>query len=266
MHAGYATLMLQRLLMFTPCLLLMKGGPEMVKRSFLSLPLAALLIALFLAACSSPAEPLPDTAAESQYIQNDAPEEPTPAVSGRPAVSPPATGGALYAFDIGNKRLTVGFSDYTFVGTVLSYDDVKYVQISNGAEPVYEVRTLVSVQVEANIKGELVTDKAVQFWAYGGPSKEGIRYLKYADVNPPAIGDTFVLLLNTDENGELVHPGGGATYRIGSRANDPAEEFAAKYSSVMDEYREAYANEDTTYHPKLSQTATSIYDVNYKGE
>ncbi|MBQ4381111.1 MAG: hypothetical protein II794_00065 [Oscillospiraceae bacterium] len=240
-----------------------------------------LLLVLLLAACSAQEAPASSDSQESEKTEEannseirqseDTEKSNAPAVREELMEFPKNTKIADFqlvesigqtAFDTSDKRLTVGFADYVFIGTVVSLDKVKYTYEEDGE--LDNVRTLISVRVEENIKGQLVKDKAIQFWYRGGPTKQTDAAAESAGLFLPNPGTTYVFQILADKDNELINPGAGSIITVGSREKLTDEEFGKKYESMRLAYIEAYKNEDTTYHRK--EYYPSRYDVNYKGE
>jgi len=169
---------------------------------------------------------------------------------------------ALYGFDISQKPLCVGFADYVFIATVKSLDEVKYSGKTEDSV-VYSVSTLVTIQVEENIKGALKTEEPITMWLLGGPSKDNKKIIIRDGHRLPEPGETYVYLACALEGGDITNIGGGGICLIGSRTED-GEEFYARYEKALADYRDAYEHQDTTYY--IDWGYPSRYDVNYKGE
>ena len=218
---------------------------------------------------ASAEESVPLTTQGNENAEPAAPSQTEKETAVRPGRRPKnkyEPGGAypILMFDVTDKELMIGFSDYTFIGTVVDIGEPQYTRKTDEGTPVYSVATLVTVQVEVNIKGELITEEPIQILVAGGPKREDIRYLINYDCTLPEVGETIVFMFVANEEHELVDPVYGGMVFVGYRETDPAEEFQARYDTMVAEYREAYENEDTTYNHR--EKGISIYDVNYKGE
>ncbi|MBQ4382206.1 MAG: hypothetical protein II794_05675 [Oscillospiraceae bacterium] len=165
-----------------------------------------------------------------------------------------------WAYDATDKHLMVGACDYVFTATVISRDQVKYVEASRYSERI--VYTQITVQVEDNIKGSLITESPIQLWFRNGPLPED-RVISSAPEGyrvSPAPGKTCVLLASAWEDDDLVIPCGVTVVSIGSREELEPEEFEAKRAELLAEYRQAYENEDTKWN---NDGSICRYDVDY---
>ena len=155
-------------------------------------------------------------------------------------------------FDVSDKRLSVGFADYVFVATVKSLDEVVYVEHHSGADELRDVYTIISLQIEENIKGELKKDVPVKMSFHGGPDLKTKRLMLFGN-DLPEPGSTYVFLACVRSDGEIGNIGVGGVYPIESLTD-----------SLVSEFKDAYEHQDTTYY--TDRGYKTRYDVNYKGE
>lgn len=116
---------------------------------------------------------------------------------------------ASYMTDTSTPEKAIGVSDYTFVAKINKIIRTEYKnpvtveRDSNKNEEVYMPYTVYSIRVIKNIKGNLVTDEDIEFYQYGGISKnkdyytflEGSSYLKE--------GGTYVIMAGLFENNNI---------------------------------------------------------------
>lgn len=143
--------------------------------------------------------------------------------------------------DPSDIRQAVGVVDYVFVGKVEAEVETRYLMGS----PVYDMetgelvpdgdpRTVYTVRVLENIKGELITDEPIEVVKGGGVTLNK-RYIRlfYSDAMPEP-GKSYIFSAFTQENGDLLV--------IGPRSNVELPD-GGEDQTLIDEYRTAYENE-----------------------
>ena len=105
---------------------------------------------------------------------------------------------ASYAIDVSDKKTMVGFSDYVFVGKVVSKNDTEYKAVPY---------TIYTIKVLDNLKGTLDMDKDIQIFKSGGISKDGSKYIIYEGDQLPEEGAYYIFFSCTQPDGSLVVSG-----------------------------------------------------------
>ncbi len=105
---------------------------------------------------------------------------------------------ATYVIDEDNLTEVTSYSNYIFVGTIVSYQKTEYI---GDDMPI----TYYSVQVKNNIKGELTTEEEIVLVKAGGLSKDRKVFLYNEKDILPAEGKTYVFAA-TIFNDELYCP------------------------------------------------------------
>ena len=166
---------------------------------------------------------------------------------------------ACYLFNPDDKRLMSGYSDYIAVavvdritGTTYSNVDVKADGTVTGTP-----YTNFEIKILKNIKGQLRSDIVIPLVEYGGVSIDG----KYVECILPLLEEEkcYVLYIRSAENGSLYL---NKAYQIPDTVLEKkttGETIGIKDETAIQEYVDAYTNEDTQYAP--SDRIVSIYDI-----
>ena len=110
-----------------------------------------------------------------------------------------------WAYDISDKRKVVGFHDYVFVGEVKKVVGTGYtdVDFSDGLRMFSQPYTQYKIRVIKNLKGELVTDRDIPLTKHDGAYFFGKRVSMMEGDSLPDVGECYIFICITDENGEL---------------------------------------------------------------
>lgn len=101
---------------------------------------------------------------------------------------------------------------YVFVGRVEEYIGAKYT-----GEHRENVKSIYSVKVLENLKGELITSDNIMLETMGGLVKDTDMFVVYEDFALPAVGETYVFSAYNDEGDLLCHSAYvGSDYKNGN--------------------------------------------------
>lgn len=159
---------------------------------------------------------------------------------------------ANIAYDASDLREAIGVSDYVFVGTVLEAEDAHYLMV---AETFGIPFTNYTIQVDENIKGNLVTDTAIEITKEGGISYDNSCIIVFENDEMPQIGETYIFRAFAQTDGSLLISGPQSNVLLdqyGTMQADLAE------TSLITQYLDAYENE---INPGIRESATSLYDA-----
>lgn len=140
-----------------------------------------------------------------------------------------------YAFDTGNLEKSIGFSDYTFIGTVEEILGTKYnklyyrnFKLIDGQGP----ETYYKVKVYHNIKGSLPQE--ITLITYGGQNPDGTLKL----VDPLPEDKTTCVFMCCESEGEYRLT--GCNYLGGYDWSDTSSDVGGQ----IEKYETAYQNQD----------------------
>lgn len=145
---------------------------------------------------------------------------------------------ASFVYDTKNIYEAVGISDYVFVGDVVSYDGVKYMNtvITEDAQgkpmQVGSPYSCYSVRVTENIKGRLITDESISILKEGGVSQNQKALFLFEQDILPDVGKKYIFLGYAQPDGTIIVSGPNSNILI-SDGND----------QVIKKYSKAYENE-----------------------
>lgn len=147
-----------------------------------------------------------------------------------------------WAYDVSDRNKVVGFHDYVFVGDVKKVVGTGYtdVEFSDGLRMFSQPYTRYEIRVLENLKGELVTDSDIPLTKHDGAYFFGKRVSMMEGDSLPDVGECYIFICITDENGEL---------NIGSFSSFcdiylcKAEEYTGK-EALIDIYRDVVENMD----------------------
>ncbi|MBF6673464.1 hypothetical protein [Glutamicibacter sp. FBE19] len=163
-----------------------------------------------------------------------------------PGSLPVAEKHGSFAVDVEKPAATVGDADYVFVGKVESkvgttYKDPVAIETENGTKEIADPYTDYKIKVLRNIKGELVSDRAIPVQKSGGVDKEQKYVVLYEDDVLPEVGSTYVFLAYAQEDGSLLVSGLNSSLEI-----ETGTEMELGKSKVVQAYGEAMKNQEKT--------------------
>ena len=147
-----------------------------------------------------------------------------------------------WAFDVSDINKVVGFHDYVFVGQVKKIVGTGYtdVDFSDGMRMFSQPYTQYEIRVLENLKGELVTDSDIPLTKHDGAYFFGKRVSMMEGDSLPDVGECYIFICITDENGELNI---GNFSSFGDIYLCNAEDYTGK-EALIDIYRDAIENMD----------------------
>lgn len=175
---------------------------------------------------------------------------------------------ADYSIDVNNPNETVGDSDYVFVAEVLEengtvYKDRVLIENADGTmQSVGDAYTQYTVSVVSNLKNELVVDVPIHIEKMGGIREDGSAYDIFEDDELPKVGETYVFIAYTQDDGSLLVSGANSNIPFDERASAVDTEAEVAKTSEFKEYEEAVENQVETDREKLE----SDYDVENQPE
>lgn len=133
-----------------------------------------------------------------------------------------------YSIDYSDMNAIVGDADYVFVGTVVSNDETVY----KDTIPY----TNYTVNVTENIKGNLITSKAIPIQKSGGLSKDGTEYIIYEDDELPVVGNSYIFFAYAQPDGTLLISGPVSNMNLNSnpRGRSVSSEQSNEYAEVVE--------------------------------
>lgn len=146
-----------------------------------------------------------------------------------------------FAVDVENPYELVGYSDYYFIGEVISQKNTEYrdpinVETENGTEEVTSPYTNYEIKVIKNIKGNLPMNKNITITKAGGLSETGDLVL-YENDSLPDVGKAYVMTASAQPDGSLLVSGPNSSKlfdQITTRSSN---------SDRYDRYNEIYNNQ-----------------------
>lgn len=146
---------------------------------------------------------------------------------------------ATYTIDYSDMNAVVGDADYVFIGTVLSNDGTVYKDIIISGESKKEYSnpyTNYTVNVTENIKGNLITSKAIPIQKSGGLSKDGTEYIIYEDDELPVVGNSYIFFAYAQPDGTLLISGPVSNMNLNSnpRGRSVSSEQSNEYAEVVE--------------------------------
>ena len=146
-----------------------------------------------------------------------------------------------FAVDVDNPYELVGYSDYYFIGEVISQKDTEYrdpidVETENGTEVVTSPYTNYEIKVIKNIKGNLPMNKSITITKAGGLSETGDLVL-YENDSLLDIDHVYVMTASAQPDGSLLVSGPNS-----SKLFDQITKLSSD-SDEYDKFNDIYSNE-----------------------
>lgn len=140
------------------------------------------------------------------------------------------------------KKKPQEFTDYVFLGEVVSNDGTEYVSSQSG-DKFYAIYTNYTVKVLENLQGVLEMDKAIPIKKVGGVTKDRkMVYLFDEDILPEA-GKQYVFLAYAQEDGSLLISGPNSNVLQEKKNDEVIEEYEEAVENQVDFERERYTSE-----------------------
>ena len=169
----------------------------------------------------------------------------------------------VLAYTPRNLEEEIGMADYVFLAEVTQMDEPHYTHVvtqkkEDGSVTQYGTPyTDYVVRVRENLKGKLLTDEPIRVTKDGGVSirRDCIVLLGQGD-SLPEEGKLYIFTAWAQLDGSLLLSGASSNLLVGTTASGLTEDGAA----LLDEYREAAANEIVPY---ARERAVSLYDPDF---
>ena len=157
-----------------------------------------------------------------------------------------------YVYNTDDPYEVTNYHKYVFVGRVESYKKTKYSSVFNisSGKTVYSVKVLENIKGELDTKGEIILEKS------GGLIRWSDTFLVYKHDVLPAVGGTYLFVASVYD-GELKCTSPGTVVKLESDTNYSDDEMYKKYV-------EACKNPKEYDYNWIREDEISRYDVNYK--
>lgn len=166
------------------------------------------------------------------------------------------------SYDTSKPETAVNVSDYVFVAKVNKVLRTEYrnpVEVEIGIEQTIiqkDPYTIYEIEVVENLKGNLKTDKPIEFVQYGGINEDGKSYSMLADSSFLNVGDYYLLMVGViPDTLEIEISDNNRMICLG---ND-----LAKADNVINTYKELISSEANELN-EIKNKNISKFDVNYR--
>lgn len=146
-----------------------------------------------------------------------------------------------FAVDVDSPYELVGYSDYYFIGEVISQKGTEYrdpidVETENGTEEVTSPYTNYEIKVIKNIKGNLPMNKNITITKAGGLSETGDLVL-YEKDSLLDVGQVYVMTASAQPDGSLLVSGPNSSEIFAQITTQSSD------TDVYDKFNDIYSNE-----------------------
>lgn len=149
-----------------------------------------------------------------------------------------------FSIDYNDLNAVVGDADYVFAGKVASEEGTVYkgaVTVETDGGKTREVSspyTNYTVNVTKNIKGNLMTDKAVPIQKSGGLSEDGSQCFVYEGHELPVVGNEYIFFAYAQPDGSLLISGPVSNISVSGDTNEiTSSGDSEEYDEIMDAYK-----------------------------
>lgn len=154
---------------------------------------------------------------------------------------------ASYSVDMEKLEEVIGDADYVFVGQVKQY--VKTIYNTKGDKDF--PKTVYSIRVVENIKGQLIGEKDIQVLKGGGVSKDCKQLVQYENDTLPIELEYYIFSVYAFASGEIIANGMNTSVIIENKSNYQQD---VKYKDFV----KAHMDEKVTNRKRY----VSTYDTN----
>ena len=171
---------------------------------------------------------------------------------------------AMWLYDTSTPERAMGISDYAFVARINKVLKTVYMNpitleasLNSERKTIYDPYTVYEIMVVENIKGEIVTNKAIELMQYGGLNYDGKSYTLLENSELLTPGNYYILLTNVwPEQNILEVSEPTRIIKLGSNLD------VVNSVRNINKYKEAYSTQVTPTNYETSNLI-SKNDINY---